>query len=1363
MRSVAEAPRSPAAGTECRPFAAAKWPGWRSLQGPAPRSGRGGGGGAASGQYPSAAPPPPGPGPPPSRQRSPPSASDCFGCNGNGGGEFRPGSPQLLGLGGPPRPFVVLLLPLGSPSAPPAAPTRASPLSARASPPRSGVSSARPAPGCPRPACEPVYGPLTMSLKPQQQQQQQQPQQPPPPPPPAAANVRKPGGSGLLASPAAAPSPSSSSVSSSSATTPSSAAAATSGGGRPGLGRGRNSNKGLPQSTISFDGIYANMRMVHILTSVVGSKCEVQVKNGGIYEGVFKTYSPKCDLVLDAAHEKSTESSSGPKREEIMESILFKCSDFVVVQFKDMDSSYAKRDAFTDSAISAKVNGEHKEKDLEPWDAGELTANEELEALENDVSNGWDPNDMFRYNEENYGVVSTYDSSLSSYTVPLERDNSEEFLKREARANQLAEEIESSAQYKARVALENDDRSEEEKYTAVQRNSSEREGHSINTRENKYIPPGQRNREVISWGSGRQNSPRMGQPGSGSMPSRSTSHTSDFNPNSGSDQRVVNGGVPWPSPCPSPSSRPPSRYQSGPNSLPPRAATPTRPPSRPPSRPSRPPSHPSAHGSPAPVSTMPKRMSSEGPPRMSPKAQRHPRNHRVSAGRGSISSGLEFVSHNPPSEAATPPVARTSPSGGTWSSVVSGAASPTPASPASNRAVTPSSEAKDSRLQDQRQNSPAGNKENIKPNETSPSFSKAENKGISPIVSEHRKQIDDLKKFKNDFRLQPSSTSESMDQLLNKNREGEKSRDLIKDKIEPSAKDSFTENSSSNCTSGSSKPNSPSISPSILSNTEHKRGPEVTSQGVQTSSPACKQEKDDKEEKKDAAEQVRKSTLNPNAKEFNPRSFSQPKPSTTPTSPRPQAQPSPSMVGHQQPTPVYTQPVCFAPNMMYPVPVSPGVQPLYPIPMTPMPVNQAKTYRAGKVKYLELELLRYVPNMPQQRQDQHHQSAMMHPASAAGPPIAATPPAYSTQYVAYSPQQFPNQPLVQHVPHYQSQHPHVYSPVIQGNARMMAPPTHAQPGLVSSSATQYGAHEQTHAMYACPKLPYNKETSPSFYFAISTGSLAQQYAHPNATLHPHTPHPQPSATPTGQQQSQHGGSHPAPSPVQHHQHQAAQALHLASPQQQSAIYHAGLAPTPPSMTPASNTQSPQNSFPAAQQTVFTIHPSHVQPAYTNPPHMAHVPQCASEALARCGLEMRLSWIYLSEGYLAHVQSGMVPSHPTAHAPMMLMTTQPPGGPQAALAQSALQPIPVSTTAHFPYMTHPSGEACVCRGRRGTPKHSARTGGMAGRASASSPHLRTSKTHPGVCTGGTVTISLASGPEASGSRVCVCSDGIQDLA
>lgn len=31
-------------------------------------------------------------------------------------------------------------------------------------------------------------------------------------------------------------------------------------------------------------------------------------------------------------------------------------------------------------------------------------------------SNGWDANEMFRYNEMKYGITSTYDSSLSMYT-----------------------------------------------------------------------------------------------------------------------------------------------------------------------------------------------------------------------------------------------------------------------------------------------------------------------------------------------------------------------------------------------------------------------------------------------------------------------------------------------------------------------------------------------------------------------------------------------------------------------------------------------------------------------------------------------------------------------------------------------------------------------------------------------------------------------------------------------------------------------------------------------------------------------------------------------------------------------------------
>uniref|UniRef100_A0AAV2MQJ6 Ataxin 2 n=1 Tax=Knipowitschia caucasica TaxID=637954 RepID=A0AAV2MQJ6_KNICA len=382
--------------------------------------------------------------------------------------------------------------------------------------------------------------------------------------------------------------------------------------------------------------------------------------------------------------------------------------------------------------------------------------------------------------------------------------------------------------------------------------------------------------------------------------------------------------------------------------------------------------------------------------------------------------------------------------------------------------------------------------------------------------------------------------------------------------------------------------------------------------------------------------QVRKSTLNPNANEFKPRFNAQPKPANTPTPPRPQGQPSPSIVVPQPPT-VYGQAVCFP--QMYPLtPVSPGVQsPMYQLPISHMTVSQSKPYRP-------------VPNMPQQRSEQHHAPGtptMMHSATAAGPPIMATSPAYSTQYFTCSPQQFTSQPLVQQMPHYQSQAQHMFSPVMQGSARMMAPPTHGQP-----SSSQYP--EQTHTMY------------------VSSGPM-QQYTHHGATLHPHAQHPQPSATPTGQGQQggppQHSGppNHPAASPVQHQQHQqaavaAAQALHLANqPQQQM---YTALAPTPPSMTPGPNPQSPQGSFPSAQQTVY-LHPTQVQHGY-NPNHMAHVQQ-------------------------AHMQSGMVQSHHAAptHPPMMLMATQgPPGGPQPPMPQTALNPIPVSSTTHFSYLTHP---------------------------------------------------------------------------
>uniref|UniRef100_A0A8C7D9D4 Ataxin 2 n=1 Tax=Oncorhynchus kisutch TaxID=8019 RepID=A0A8C7D9D4_ONCKI len=958
-------------------------------------------------------------------------------------------------------------------------------------------------------------------------------------------------------------------------------------GGRQNLGRGRHSAKG-PSAAVVSNGVYANMRMVHVLTSLVGTNCELKVKNGMVYDGVFKTYSPECDLVLDAANIKSPGPSVGLRQEDLVDSIIFKASDVVVVHFRDVDFNYARKvstdtDNFTDTAVGGRINGEHKEKDLEPWDGGrqQHMVSGSLESLDTDVSNGWDPNDMFKYNEEQYGIKSTYDSSLSTYTVALERDNSEEFLKREARAAQLAEEIEASSTYKSRVALENDERSEEEKYTAVVR--GEREQHTLNRE--KYIPPGQRNREGMSWGPGRQNSPRLVQSSSG--PPRPGLH--DYTPSSGADQRVVNGG----------------------------------------------------------------------PPRMSPKTQRTPRTHRVPPG-SRVPPGVDFMPHNAPGEVPVPPATRSSSSGGTWSSVVSGAhrprsprqnsmggASPGPspqtgstpvepvntprsassptASPAPNMAAASSAEVKDSRVQATRQNSPTVNKENMKPLESPPSINRPLSKGPPSMAPDHRKQIDNLKKFSVDFRLQSSSNPDpQFQQMVTKPPQdtGEKSKQLPLDKGLEGSEGPVVPARSNKPDS----PGAPSPSSTLCPAPEQNRGPDVTSQGVQTSAPNLSGGAKPEDKEEDEADQMRKSTLNPNAHEFKPRVFTpQPKPATTPTPPRPQGQPSPSIV-MQQPQQVYFP-------QMYPLtPVSPGVQKsiiwkspaMYHVQMPHMTLSQSKPYRT-------------VPNMTQQRSDQHHPQGtptMMHPA--AGPPIVAQSPAYSAQYFTCSPQQFASQQLM---PHYQSQAQHVFSPVIQGQARMMAPPTHGHPGQLVSSTSQYG--EQTHTMY------------------VSQGPMPQQYAHPNTTLHP-----QPSATPTGQSQQgvQHGGNHPAPSPVQQHQAAAAaQALHMGNqPQQQ--MYQA-LAPTPPSMTPGPNPQSPQGSFSSAQQAVY-LHPQQMQHGY-NPSHMAHMQQ-------------------------AHIQSGMVPSHHgnPGHPQMMLMATQQQGGPQPQLAQNALNPIPVSSTAHFSYLAHP---------------------------------------------------------------------------
>nr|XP_022342610.1 ataxin-2-like protein isoform X1 [Crassostrea virginica] len=274
----------------------------------------------------------------------------------------------------------------------------------------------------------------------------------------------------------------------------------------PSVNRNNNRARGY-EKNISFDGIYSNPRFSHLLASLVGCVVQLQVKNGGVYDGILKTNSPRMDVVLEMAHKHEESSNNNtnnttPSKDRLIEKVIFNMSDILSINVVDVDLDYAVKDTFTDSAIS-KCNSNHTEGDLkvlQPWEGGE---GDELGGLERESSNGWDPNEMFRTNAEKFNVQTKYDDSLTQYTTPLEKRDTKEFKNREEEAERLANEIERSEQYKQHISLENGEGDEEEKFSAVKRSN---ENNSTNMQSSgntgKYIPP---NRRPMTGRGGRGN------------------------------------------------------------------------------------------------------------------------------------------------------------------------------------------------------------------------------------------------------------------------------------------------------------------------------------------------------------------------------------------------------------------------------------------------------------------------------------------------------------------------------------------------------------------------------------------------------------------------------------------------------------------------------------------------------------------------------------------------------------------------------------------------------------------------------------------------------------------------------------------
>ncbi|KAL1440630.1 hypothetical protein MTO96_009188 [Rhipicephalus appendiculatus] len=233
-----------------------------------------------------------------------------------------------------------------------------------------------------------------------------------------------------------------------------------------------------------LEGIYNNARFVHIAASLVGHVVQVQVRDGEVFEGVFRTVSPELEIVLETAHPVEPGAQSEPsslsrlltslgRDQRLVQLMIFRLSDVVSLCAPNADLDYATRDSFTDTAIS-KFNGQLGERPLEPWmDGGNSDSIGGLDdpPLDGEDTNGWDANEMFKTNAEKYGVTTSYDSALSSYTVKLEPKNTDEYKLQEAKASKIAQEIESNPVFKKRIEVENGD--EEDKFSAVVRPSGD--------------------------------------------------------------------------------------------------------------------------------------------------------------------------------------------------------------------------------------------------------------------------------------------------------------------------------------------------------------------------------------------------------------------------------------------------------------------------------------------------------------------------------------------------------------------------------------------------------------------------------------------------------------------------------------------------------------------------------------------------------------------------------------------------------------------------------------------------------------------------------------------------------------------------
>ena len=248
-----------------------------------------------------------------------------------------------------------------------------------------------------------------------------------------------------------------------------------------------------PDQQSGVEGVYLNGRIMHTITSLIGSIVQIVVRDGHTYEGVLQTFSPEFEIAIAAATEIDKRSvSEGNNIGHLISSLcsnqqemhafrLFPIKNVVTISCLNTDMDFASTGSFqTDAELGSKNRVESsEERTLVPWSPddgpddgrpdGPHKASRALDSLDSDNSNGWTAEQMFAVNT-GMGVQTGFQDLDGVYTIALNKADTPESREKQKQAEAIAREIEGNQTSKRRSEQENsDDRTEEEQFSAVTR------------------------------------------------------------------------------------------------------------------------------------------------------------------------------------------------------------------------------------------------------------------------------------------------------------------------------------------------------------------------------------------------------------------------------------------------------------------------------------------------------------------------------------------------------------------------------------------------------------------------------------------------------------------------------------------------------------------------------------------------------------------------------------------------------------------------------------------------------------------------------------------------------------------------------